>query len=77
MHFKHIVIDTRTGETKVEPMKATNAADAQAEMQSAMDDCPLCQDDRALGELPKVVRTPFGMRWRPRWRELKRRVRRT
>jgi hypothetical protein len=76
----HMVHDLITGETRLEPMKATTDAEARAELQALIDDCPECQAARARGEVPQIVsvpRVPMRERFRrPRWRNLKRRVQR-
>ena len=82
MTFKHLVIDKLTGATFTKDMAATSEAEAHAEFQAIIDDCPECQALRARGEEPVIVnasslRPPSGLAKfrRPRWRDLKRRVR--
>ena len=67
----HMKIDTVTGETTMTPMKATSDAEARAEFQQIVDDCPECQELRAKGEVPTVIPGDHPFWKRPRWRDLK------
>jgi hypothetical protein len=75
-------------ETTIEPLDiAADATEAEilAKFREAIDSCPDCQAARARGEEPQLVHgrellEQLGLehrpRWkRPRWRELRRRVR--
>jgi hypothetical protein len=66
----------------VDVLKATNQADALAELEQLMHDCPDCQAARARGEVPQIMTMPMPPRQRgrgidrfrrPRWRDLKNR----
>jgi len=75
----HIVANLETGEFTMTPMKARTHEEARAEMEALMDDCPLCQEARARGEVARIITPFFGSATRlkrPRWGELKKRVRR-
>lgn len=85
MGMKHVVTDLTTGEIiKIEDIPAD--VDPQEHFRQQMDDCPLCKEARARGEVPitftaeEIRRAVADARherrsaWRrPRWRELKRR----
>ena len=84
MGMKHTVTDLTTGEVKIEDIP--DGVDPREWMRMRMDDCPLCQEARARGEIPYVASreelrringgAPRRQRWqRPRWRTLKRTVR--
>lgn len=67
----HMKIDTVTGETTMTPMKATTDAEAEAELQQFLDDCPECQELRARGVVPTATAGEPPWWKRPRWRDLK------
>lgn len=70
----HMLINTKTGETTMEPMAATTDDEARTELDAIVDNCPECQAARARGEVPiKGTGVPPWFK-RPRWRDLKRRV---
>lgn len=78
----HMITDIRTGETKVERIPDDAPTDPVELMQQLVHDCPECRALRARGEEPVVIdgraisRTHSVFRRRPRWRDLKRKVRR-
>jgi hypothetical protein len=81
MPYYHQVFDKRTGELRAEPMRATTHEEAIAELEREIHDCPECNAARARGEPTISISPPQPMRGmdrfrRPRWRDLKRRVRR-
>jgi hypothetical protein len=83
MGMKHVVTDLTTGKIiKMEDIPA--GVDPNEHIRQQMDDCPLCKEARARGEVPRVydremvqaliedaVPRPLFKR-RPRWRNLKR-----
>jgi hypothetical protein len=87
MGMKHTVTDLTTGKITIEDIPA--GVDPREWMRQRMDDCPLCKEARARGEVPHDVdielvrevmdraarRQRLSMR-RPRWRTLKRHARR-
>ncbi|HEY5944096.1 MAG TPA: hypothetical protein VIV40_01330 [Kofleriaceae bacterium] len=78
---KHVMIDLKTGETKIEDMR--EEVSPREALEQIMHDCPECRAARARGEVPTfgdgdplpVLRDVIRDR-RPRWRDIKRRVRR-
>jgi hypothetical protein len=88
MGMKHVVTDLTTGKIiKMEDIPPD--VDVREHLRQQMDDCPLCKEARARGEVPHEVdmelvrevmdraarRQRVSMR-RPRWRTLKRHARR-
>lgn len=51
MGMKHVITDLTTGETKIEDMPAD--VDPREYLRQQMDDCPLCKEARARGEVPQ------------------------
>ncbi len=85
MGMKHVINDLTTGEVTMEEIPAD--VDPREWLRQRMDDCPLCKEARARGEVPQfgdmeslhevmkqVARSPRERWRRPRWRSLKRRV---
>lgn len=86
MGMKHVVTDLTGNIIKVEDMPSD--VDVREHIRQQMDDCPLCKEARARGEVPQFFdgellreaidraarRQRLSMR-RPRWRTLKRHVR--
>lgn len=88
MGMKHVISDLKTGEIiEIEDIPAD--VDPREWLRQQMDDCPLCKEARARGEVPlfgdgellheamqtAARRQRLSMR-RPRWRALKRHARR-
>jgi hypothetical protein len=86
MTMKHAVTDLITGKVTIEDIPP--GVDPKEWMRQRMDDCPLCQEARARGEVPvfgdpeqlrnvmeNVARRQRMAARRPRWRTLKRKVR--
>lgn len=86
MGMKHVVTDLTTGEITIEDIPP--GVDPREWMRQQMDDCPLCKEARARGEVPlfgDMESLHAGMKQgarrqrifgrRPRWRSLKRRAR--
>jgi len=86
MGMKHMITDLTTGEVKVEDIPPD--VDPREWIRQQMDDCPLCKEARARGEVPqfhdgallrdamdRATRRPSRFMRRPRWRSLKRHVR--
>jgi hypothetical protein len=88
MGMKHVVTDLTTG--KIIEMEDIPAdVDVREHLRQQMDDCPLCKEARARGEVPqwgdmellrevmdRAERRQRLSRRRPRWRTLKRHARR-
>jgi hypothetical protein len=87
MTMKHVITDLTGTILEIEDIPA--GVDPLEHMQRKMDDCPLCQEARARGEVPRFA-TPSmvrelnddlarqrlaALRRRPRWRDLKRKAR--
>lgn len=86
MGMKHVITDLTTGAVTMEDIPPD--VDPREWMRQRMDDCPLCKEARARGEVPQpgdmdllrevmahAARRPRVSMRRPRWRTLKRHAR--